>query len=112
MSDFTYDVDRVVEEEIKYNTLVTQFENGYEQRRRKWANPLRMFKLQCKFRTQTEMENLRDFFTGKYGSYTSFTWTNPNDSTEYTVRYDEDSLKIERVAYQIYNASFNFVEVK
>lgn len=112
MSDFSYDIDRVIEEEITHNTLITEYENGYEQRRRKWDSPLRRFKLKAKTRTQTEMENLRDFFTGKSGALTSFTWTNPNDSTEYTVRYEDDSLAIKRVAYQVYDLDFTFLEVK
>jgi len=112
MSDFNYSADRVVEEEITYKTLITEFENGYEQRRKKWDSPLRQFKLQFKTRTQSELEDIRDFFTGKYGAYTSFTWTNPNDSEEYTVRFKEDSFGFRRVAYQIYDCEVIFIEVR
>lgn len=112
MSDFSYSIDRVVEEEIQYQTLISSFESGYEQRRKRWENPLRRFTLEATNRTQSEMENIRNFFTGKYGSYSSFTWTNPNDSTEYTVRFMEDSLKIERVAYQVYELEFKFQEIR
>jgi len=112
MADFTYSVDRVVTEEVIFNTLISEFENGYEQRRAKWSSPLRRFKLIARNRTQTEMENIRDFFLNKKGAYSSFTWENPNDSTEYTVRFEKDSLEIKRVAYQIYDISFNFMEVR
>lgn len=112
MADFTYTPDRVVEEEVVFNTLVSRFENGVEQRRSKWANPLRKWKLYFKIRTQTEMEAVRDFFINKKGAYSSFTWTNPNDNVTYTVRFVEDSFKFERQHYQIYNFEVAFQEVR
>ncbi len=112
MADFTYTPDRVVEEEVMFNTLVSRFENGVEQRRAKWANPLRRWRLYFKIRTQTEMEAVRDFYIAKKGSYESFTWDNPNDGQTYTVRFVEDSFRIKRVHYQIYDFEFAFVEVK
>lgn len=112
MSDFNYNPDFVVDETVQYKTLISEFENGVEQRRRKWANPLRKWTLRFQQRTKTEMENIRDFFMGKYGALTSFTWTNPNDSVEYTVRFVEDSFKFSLKAYQIYDFEFDFIEVK
>jgi phage-related protein len=68
--------------------------------------------LRFQHRTKTEMESVRDFFMGKYGALTSFTWTNPNDSVEYTVRFVEDSFKFVLKAYQVYDFEFDFIEVK
>ena len=112
MSDFNYNPDFVVDETVQYKTLISEFENGVEQRRGKWANPLRKWTLRYKHRTKTEMENVRDFFMGKYGALTAFTWTNPNDSVEYTVRFIEDSFKFALKAYQLYDFDFDFIEVK
>lgn len=112
MADFTYVPDYVVTETKEYKTVVSKFENGTEQRRAKWKDPIRMFKLQFKNRTQAEMEGIKTFFSGKEGALTPFSWENPIDSVEYTVRFKEDSLSVELVSYQIYNIAFDFVEVK
>lgn len=104
--DFTY------EEEIEYKTLVTKFENGVEQRRSKWANPLRRFRFVYKSRSQTDFETVRDFYNARLGQYESFTWTNPNDSTSYTIRFEADTLRFKRKAYQVYDFEFMAVEVK
>jgi len=112
MSDFNYTPDFTVDEAVQYKTLVSEFENGVEQRRRKWANPLRKWTLRFRHRTLSEMNDIRDFFMGKYGALTSFTWTNPNDSVEYTVRFVEDSFKFVLRAYQIYDFELDFIEVK
>lgn len=111
MADFSYTPDNSFEEEIGYKVLVSEFENQVEQRRLKNTSPRRKFHLTFLNRTQTEMENIRDFFTGKYGTYTSFTYDNPIDSVEYTVRFAENSLKITRKAYQIYDLECTFIEV-
>lgn len=112
MADFNYTCDKVVVETIVHSTLISSFENGYEQRRNKWANPLREFKLKFENRTQAEMEDIRDFFLSKLGAYSSFTWENPNDGEEYTVRFEKDSLEITAIAYQIFSIEVRFVEVR
>lgn len=112
MSDFTVLPDFVFEETLEYKTLVSEFENGAEQRRRKWANPLSKWTLRFRNRTKADMETVRDFFKSKYGSFTVFTWTDPNDSVEYTVRFVEDSFKFSMKAHGIYDFDFEFIEVK
>ena len=112
MSDFNYTPDFTVDEAVQYKTLVSEFENGVEQRRRKWENPLRKWTLRFKHRTLADMNNVRDFFMSKYGALTAFTWTNPNDSVENTVRFVEDSFKFVLRAYQIYDFELDFIEVK
>ena len=112
MSDFTYLPDFLIDEAVEYKTLISEFENGAEQRRRKWANPLSKWTLRFNNRTLDEMTAVRDFFKNKAGSLAAFTWTNPNDSVEYTVRFAEDSFKFSRKAYGIYDFEFDFIEVK
>ncbi len=112
MSDFTYLPDFLIDEAVEYKTLVSEFENGAEQRRRKWASLQSSVTLRCNYRTLTEMSEVRDFFKGKAGVFTSGTWTNPNDSVEYIVRFAEDSFKLSRKAYGVYDFEFDFIEVK
>jgi uncharacterized protein (TIGR02217 family) len=112
MPDFIYNPDFVISETKEYKTLVSTFENGAEQRRKKWNSPLRSFKLQFRNRSQSEMENVKAFFSSKEGAFASFTWENPLDSQEYTVRFKEDSLAVDLIAYQMYNFNLEFIEVK
>jgi phage-related protein len=112
MSDFTYLPDFLIDEAVEYKTLVSEFENGAEQRRRKWQNPLSKWTLRFNNRTSAEMATVRDFFKNKFGAFMSFTWTNPNDSVEYTVRFVEDSFQFSRKAYGVYDFEFEFIEVK
>jgi len=112
MSDFNYQPDFVFEETLEYKTLVSEFENGVEQRRRKWANPLRKWTLRFHNRTKADMEVVRDYFKNRYGAFMAFTWTNPNDAVEYTVRFSEDSFKYSMKAHEVYDFDFEFVEVK
>ena len=112
MADYTFTPDFVLEEEIEYKTLITEFESGVEQRRKKWGSPRRSWRLQYKNRTKAEMEDVKNFFISKSGAYGSFTWENPNDSTEYTVRFVEDSFRFTLKAYQIYDFEVRLIEVK
>lgn len=112
MSDFNFKPDFVIEETVEYKTLVSEFENGAQQRRRKWESPIRNWTLRFRTRTLPEMNAVRDFFISKYGSFAGFTWTNPNDSVEYTVRFSDDSFKFSMKSYQLYDFELNLQEVK
>ncbi len=111
-SDLTLKPDFVYEENIRFKTLVSEFENGYEQRRSKWAAPLRVFHLTYRNRSSSDLGTLKTLFTTKMGMATPFTWTNPNDSVEYSVRFQEDSFNFQNKAYGIYDVEFTLVQVK
>jgi len=112
MSEFTSLPDFVFEESLEYKTLISEFENGAEQRRRKWTSPLRKWRLRFNNRVKTDMQSVRDFFKSKYGAFMAFTWTNPNDSVEYSVRFVEDSFKFTMKAHEVYDFEFDLMEVK
>lgn len=112
MADFTWDPDNRIGEDIKFKTLVSSFENGVEQRRNKWANPLRTFRLSFRSRDGVTYAAVRDFFITKKGSYSSFTWTNPADSVTYNVRFTDDGLNLIRVKYDVYDFDITFQEVR
>ena len=112
MSDLTSAPDYVYDEEIQFKTLVTEFENGSEQRRAKWASPLRRFTLSYRNRLTSEMETVKTLFTESLGKALSFTWTNPNDNVEYDVRFLEDSFKFSNKAYGVYDFEISLQQVK
>lgn len=111
MADFTYSCDFPVKEEIAYKTLRSEFDNGAEQRRGKRSSSVRKFTLSFSNRTKAEMEEVKSFFIAKLGGYTSFTWTNPNDSVDYTVTFVEDSFSFDLVAFEVYNFQLSLQEV-
>ena len=104
--------DFPVTETIRQNTLVSQFENGYEQRRSKWSAPLREFDLTWRTRDQADYDALTAFFNTKLGAFSTFTFDNPNDGITYTVRFKEDTFRASIVHYQIYNMEAILVEVR
>ncbi len=110
-SDLTLMPDYVYTEEIAYKTAISEFENGVEQRRSLWPSPKHKFTLQYKNRTSAELATITSLFNSKLGALTSFTFTNPNDNTEYTVRFLEDSLKIDKVFYELHDFQFDVIEV-
>jgi phage-related protein len=112
MSEFNFNPDFVIDEEIEFKTLVSEYENGAEQRRRKWENPRRKWFLRFNTRIKSELVNIMNFFVNKSGAYQGFTWTNPNDGIEYFVRFVEDSLKFTLKAYEIYDLELRLIEVK
>jgi phage-related protein len=112
MADFTsYERNYPFTEKIEYNVLVSQFENWSEQRRVKCANPRRMFVITFYPKTLTEATAIKNFFIAREGAYDSFTFTNPMDSTEYTVRFMENSFAMERTAYNTVRMQVTLIEV-
>lgn len=111
MADFNFMPDFVYEEGVESSTIITEFENGVEQRRSKWGRVKRKFKLVFKNRTKSEFEDVRDFFINKLGAYQSFTWENPNDNVVYTVRFEENGLTFRNKAFDVYDFELGLVEV-
>lgn len=103
--DYTFDLTP------EYSTLISKFENGVEQRRSRRSRAIRKWKLSYKNRTDTDFNTIKTLFDQKYGAQGSLTWTNPDDSQTYTVRFDSDSLTFRRKAYNIYDFEFSIVEV-
>jgi phage-related protein len=112
MSDFTISPDNAIELRSKYKTAVSEFENGAEQRRSLYENPVRSWRIKFENRTKTTYDTVKSFFETKRGRYASFTWTNPADNTEYTVRFAEDEIALIRRFANIYSFEFTFIEVR
>jgi phage-related protein len=111
MADLTLAPDFQFATVRKFDTLITNFENGVEQRRAKRVSPICEYTLQYRNRTSSDLSTIKTLFNNKYGAYTSFTWTNPEDSTDYTVRFKEDSLKYTYKSYGIWDFEFTLITV-
>jgi len=108
---FSFIPDNAIPQNIEYNTLVSEFENGSEQRRSKRDNPKRAWVLSFTLRPKTEMEMFKSFFEARKGKLEPFFWTNPDDNEKRLVRFNEDKLEIEKLHYDLYNYSVKIIEV-
>jgi hypothetical protein len=86
MSDFNL-ARESCEEQLDYNVIVSEFENGAEERRLKNLGAVLGFKIKSPQLTYAQMQSYRNFIISKYGALTEFTFTSPFDSTEYNVRF-------------------------
>ncbi|NCC60058.1 MAG: hypothetical protein EOM12_03780 [Verrucomicrobiae bacterium] len=77
-----------------YNVLISEFENGAEQRRLKHSNPIIGWKIESPALTYTQMTAYRSFLITKFGSLTAFTFLNPMDNTEHLVRFVPGSFEV------------------
>lgn len=94
-----------------YKTLVSEFENGAEQRRAKRSQSIKSWQLEYHNRLANDLNVVQMLFRNKKGAYGSFTWLNPVDGQTYTVRFKEDSFSAELISYQLYNFRFTLVQV-
>lgn len=110
-NDLILNPDYVFDEEPQYRTLISQFENGAEQRRAKRSGAITEYKLVYKNRSQADLDTITALFHSKKGALTSFTWTHPISGSTLTVRFKEDTLKYSNVSYRLYNFEFSLTTI-
>lgn len=96
----------------EWNTLISRFENGTEQRRAQWGTPRKKWRLQYINRLLADFQTIQTLFNSKKGAYQSLTWDNPNDGSTYYVRFEEDKIEFTEKAYQIYDFEFTLLQIK
>jgi hypothetical protein len=76
-----------------FKTLVTSTDaGGLGIRRQKWQSAVCRIVFTSTHATVAEAQAVLAFFTGKKGSRTTFTWTNPDDGLVYTCRFASDQI--------------------
>jgi len=98
-------------EETVHNILVNVFENGSEQRRDKWGATKKRFGLVFAPRTKIEIDAIKTFFSDSNAAANTFFFKNPLDDVTYRVRFEQNSLEVRRVAFGIFQATVNIIEV-
>lgn len=78
--EFIWDVNSTFNEESHWNTLVTKYEDGKEQRRQKWSSPKRSYEVVLKAKTDVESQQVWDFYNSRKGAFETFYFENPNES--------------------------------
>ncbi len=106
MSDFAL-ARESCEEVVDFDVIISEFENGAEERRLKNTSPVIGFKIKSPVLTYTQLQAYRNMILTKYGALTAFTFTSPFDQTEYNVRFVPGSFKS---TYQsgVFQCSFEF----
>ena len=110
--DLSLQPDYAFEEIEKYDTIVTEFENGVEQRRPRWATSLKSWVFVYKNKNSTDVGTLQTLFSTKKGMYDTWYWTNPVNNTQYLVRFNTDELRVSLKAYGVYDVEFSVRQVK
>lgn len=106
MEVFSFVPDFVFEETIMHNTIISRFENGIEQRRRRWSRYFRRFKLVFRNRPNPYVAQLESFFNSRYGRYEAFYFEHPITGMYYVVRFDDDTFTKKLVAPNCYDVEF------
>ena len=86
MADFAPKINSIAET-YAYRTLITEFENGSEQRRLKASGAVQGFEITSTPMSRADYSTLRSLYDGKKGTLTSFTFISPIDGLQYTVRF-------------------------
>ena len=115
LAKFDFSYNRAWQDGIQYNTLVTQFESGKEQRRSKGL-PRRKFKLKFEKENMSnnEAQQIWDFFRARKGKFEAFHWDyTHSDGTveEVKVRFAQDELSRDVFMETIYKHGLDFIEV-
>jgi len=82
----------------RYLNQVVRFVDGAEQRYRDSAGPLRRWKIRLDLLDEGELAGLEEFFEAQQGRFGSFSFTDPQDGTEYpdcSLEDDEFLLELE-----------------
>ncbi len=108
--------DYVFSTKISFQTLVNRMENGVEQRRPQRSREIDGFTLNYKNRRYADMNTIVSLFRSCMGQYLSFTFTNPEDSNTYTVRFVSDDLQRDLIAGAtsvngLWNFKFDVIQV-
>jgi len=108
-NDFILAPDYVFDETPQYKTLISQFENGAEQRRAKRSSAITEYKLIYKNRTASDLGIVTTLFNSKKGALTSLTWTHPISAATLTVRFKEDSLTFSNTSCGLYDFELSLI---
>ncbi len=108
--------DYVFSTKSSFQTLVNVMENGIEQRRPQRSRSIATFTLNYKNRRYSDMNTILSLFTSCMGQYLPFTFTNPEDGNNYTVRFKSDDLQRDLIAGAtsvngLWNFKFDAIQV-
>ena len=78
--EFWFPVNIPFSESVGHNTLITKYESGKEQRRKKWSVPKRTYSVELKAKTDIVTTQLWNFYNSRSGAFDTFYFQNPNEN--------------------------------
>ena len=100
---------RQIEESVTFQTAITRFESGREQRRARGL-PRRRWRLQFR-KGNVNADAIWDFYVAMNGPVDPFLWDNPVDNQAYWVRF-ADILTRRAIRRAVYEFGIELVEVR
>ncbi|MHC4276957.1 MAG: DUF2460 domain-containing protein [Planctomycetota bacterium] len=101
-----------VEKEPVFNTEIIEYGGATEQRIVRWKGARHRFRISFNNITKDEADALYDFFIERQGAAEPFIWTNPEDNTQYIVRFAIDRIKHNAFTLRLYRfGEIELVEV-
>lgn len=102
--------DRITNREPTFKTIKVNFESGNEQRHAKWSKPKTKFSLVHQHLSTDELKVLMDFFKSKKGGFRKFYFIDHILGETHTVKFANDSLRIQHVNAVIHNVNVELIE--
>ena len=96
-----------------WDTSIVKYKGMSEKRKANFSAERWEFNFSYRSLTSTEKNTILNFYMARYGSYESFTFVNPdpNDAGSYIVRFDNPTLDIVYIDYDLYNINnINLIE--
>lgn len=99
-----------IKEQIINSAISSPFENGMVQVRPRFTRDRRRWSINYKALTEAEKIIVKNFYLSVSGGSYYFTWVNPMDNSEHTVRFVSD-LDIVQITGNYYTLSFDLEEL-
>lgn len=104
--------NRIVETIPEWETRIVSFSDfgGSEQRISTRTKPKHTFRLIHQYISKSELDLIINFFNEKKGAFYPFYFVNHIDNKTYTVRFKNDSLKIDHINAKFFNVELELIE--
>lgn len=109
MATFNFTPQYAWDKTLEYRVLTTEFESGKEQRRYKGRQP-REWGLAFHGK-RTWIAQIEAFFAAQKGPFLAFSWVPPGESQLISVRFKEDTLKVQHAGMGLAQVQVSFREV-
>jgi len=105
--------DSVTETEPEFKTTMIEFGQGHEQRLNDWWTDRTKWTLKYSYVLTPVKDQIVGFFKAQAGKLKSWQIIDPriNGGAVTTVRFEEDSIRVQNVKAVIHNISFQIIEV-
>ena len=101
-----------IEKDPEFSTQIIEYGGAVEQRIVRWADARHHFRISFNNITKDEADALYNFFLARQGAAEPFVWTNPEDNTQYIVRFAIDRIKHNAFTLRLYRfGEIELVEV-